>query len=210
VTDRPDSSWTRALMASSGISLGHTEAPAHATPEQLAASDTGTPLARLQKLAVAGDDSVRATIARRPDCPLGLLASLAHDRRSDVRVAVAGNRRLTDAIARHLAGDRDVRVLQALARNAKVTPDIVERLAHHRKSDVRRVASRQIDARWGESQAAPPAHQEVPEDRLPWELRDRVPAMPPATLRPAPESTVPLREPGQTIPRATVFNPFVT
>jgi hypothetical protein len=109
-----------------------------------------------------------------------------------------------------MARDRDARVLKALARNAKVTPDILEQLAHHRKSDVRRVASREIDARWGDLRAPSPVVPVVPEDGLPWELRDSVPATPPAALAPAPESTVPLRDASQTIARPTAFNPFVT
>jgi hypothetical protein len=119
-----------------------------------------------------GDDAVRATVAGRPNCPLGLLASLAHDRRTDVRVAVAGNSRITDAIAHHLVGDRDPRVLKALARNVSVAPGIVEGLALHRKSDVRRVASREIDARWGETDT-PVAAATVP-GGMPTELHDRV------------------------------------
>lgn len=176
VADSSDGSWTRALMASSGISVGHRDMPAHASAELRAAADRSTPLARLQKLAVSGDEEVRAAVARRPDCPLGLLAALAHDRRADVRVAVAGNPRLTDAISHHLRGDRDARVLKALARNDVIAPDVLESLALHRKSEVRRVASREIDARWGTGDA--PASAEKPAPGLPLELRDRVRSSP--------------------------------
>jgi hypothetical protein len=172
VSDRPDSTWNRALMASSGIAVGHHGGVTHRTPEQREAGDAATPLARLQSLAMNGDDAVRATVAGRPNCPLGLLASLAHDRRTDVRVAVAGNSRITDAIAHHLAGDRDPRVLKALARNASVAPDIVEGLALHRKSDVRRVASREIDARWGQFDT--PVAAGPITGGMPTELHDRV------------------------------------
>ncbi len=175
-----DGSWTRALMASSGIAVGHREGSMHASPEQREAEDPATALARLQKLAIAADEGVRATVAGRPDCPLGILAALAHDRRTDVRVGVAGNPRITDAISEHLSRDRDVRVLKALARNSVVTPTIVEALALHRKGDVRRVASREIDSRWGVADAPRPSM--VQREGLPMELRDRVAAMAPPRL----------------------------
>ncbi|MCB2412953.1 hypothetical protein LGT39_08850 [Demequina sp. TTPB684] len=209
VADRPGNLWTHALMASSGVAISYSDAPRHATPEQLEAADASTTLARLQRLAAAGDRVVRQTIAGRPDCPLGLLASLAHDRLVDVRVAVAGNSRLTDAVARHLAGDRDPRVLKALARNASAPRDIIESLAHHRKSEVRRVASREMDARWGvspEQEAAPTE----PEAGLPWELRDRVPAVAQPLGDDVGRPMTGPRQSSDAVFRPTAFNPFVT
>lgn len=180
-----ESSWTRALMASSGIAMGHDEMPRHATPEWREAAAKETPLSRLHKLAQARDPEVREVIARRDDCPMGLLAALSHDRSAHVRAGVAGNRRLTRAVAEHLAQDRDVRVLKSLARNQQTPLWLLERMALHRKEDVRRVASRRLDERLGSGSAvlsrteALEAHAGPRRSgELPAELRDRVEAAP--------------------------------
>jgi hypothetical protein len=130
------------------------------------------------------------------------LASLAHDSRVDVRVAVAGNSRITDAIAHHLVGDRDARVLKALARNVSVAQGIVEGLALHRKSDVRRVASREVDARWGEIGVLV-SERPVP-SKMPAELHDRVPALAKPGLTPMPSQV------DRVGSRPTAFRPFAT
>ena len=184
MTEKQDSSWTRALMASSGIAFGHQDGPHHASPEWREASAADTPVARLHKLGQLRDPEVREVVARRPDCPMGLLASLAHDRSVDVRIAVAGNPRITPAVAEHMATDRDPSVLKALARNASVSMQVLQQLALHRKEDVRRVASRQFDERMhGQdaqhvdeaSQADLSGQAQEPLARgLPWEIRDRV------------------------------------
>lgn len=182
-----DSSWTRALMASSGISLGHDAMPRHASPAWHEASSSDTPLHRLQKLATSRERDVRAVIARRPDCPMGILASLAFDHDADIRVAVAGNSRITEAIATHLAKDRDVNVVKALARNHEIDVVLLQNLAKHRKEGVRRVASRNLDERTygtgadhdrGDTRAAGPDSFVGSSQNMPLELRDRVQAHP--------------------------------
>lgn len=165
------SSWTRALMASSGVALAHDVGPRHASPEWLEASAPETPLARLQALAGCKEIAVREVVARRLDCPMGLLATLAHDARSEVRAGVAGNPRITQAVAEHLVGDKDPRVLKALSRNHEIPLQLVQRLAAHKKDDVRRVAVRQLHERM--ELRAPDLTQGAGGD-LPAELRDRV------------------------------------
>lgn len=145
--DDHDASWTRALMATSGITFSVSDAPAHLPAEWHEASAVGTPIARLQKLAMHRHPDVRAAVARRLDCPIGVLASLAHDRVTSVRCAVASNPRLVTAVAEQLMRDRDVAVLKSLARNDAVSLTILQALALSRKEDVRHVAARRLDAR---------------------------------------------------------------
>ncbi len=170
------SSWTRALMASSGVALGHDNGPRHASAEWVEASTQETPLRRLQELASCREIAVREVVARRPDCPMGLLATLAHDARSEVRAGVAGNPRITQAVAEHLVADKDPRVLKALSRNHAIPVGLVQRLASHKKDDVRRVALRQLQERMELGSAAASSTRG---GDLPFELRDRVsPAAP--------------------------------
>ncbi len=182
-----DTSWTRALMASSGIAIGHDTGVRHASAEWHEAMASDTPLDRLQKLATCREREVRTVIARRPDCPMGILASLAFDHDSGVRAAVAGNTRITQAISTHLAKDRDAKVVKALARNHAIDLELLHDLAVHKKDDVRRVASRNLDERIHDSEGRrggklTARSEEVPDAigglQLPWELRDRVAAPP--------------------------------
>lgn len=178
-----DTSWTRALMASSGIAIGHDATVRHASPEWHEAAAADTPLHRLQKLATCKESEVRAMIARRADCPMGILASLAFDHDSDVRASVAGNPRITEAVSRHLARDRNAKVVKALARNHVIELALLQALALHKKDDVRRVAGRNLDARthgaYGtanteESRSLAPGSDESNRSQMPLELRDRV------------------------------------
>lgn len=181
--DRQDSSWTRALMASSGIALGHEERPHHESAEWHEAAASDTPLGRLQKLAVSRESAVRYVVARRPDCPMGVLAALAYDSHADVRAGVAGNPRITEAVADHLARDRDATVVKVLARNHAIPLALLERLSLHRKEDVRRVAARHLDERvhgadgttfvTGAAEALE-RPEENPAPAFPTELMDRV------------------------------------
>jgi len=180
-----DTSWTRALMASSGIAIGHDATVRHASPEWHEAAASDTPLQRLQKLATCKEGEVRELIARRSDCPMGVLASLAFDHDSAVRAGVAGNPRITDAVAVHLARDRDAKVVKALARNHAIGLAMLEGLAMHKKDDVRRVASRNLDERVHGAEgrdatedAAVRAHNRGGPcgSLMPLELRDRVAA----------------------------------
>lgn len=178
-----DSSWTRALMASSGIAIGHDSTPRHASPEWYEAADADTPLHRLQKLATCKERDVRTVIARRADCAMGILATLAFDHDSDVRAGVAGNPRITEAVSTHLARDKDAKVVKALARNHAIDLALLQGLALHKKEDVRRVASRNLDERihgvdgattTDESRSLAPSFGQIERSQMPFELRDRV------------------------------------
>jgi hypothetical protein len=140
-----DGTWSRALMASSGLPVHGNGTVRHASAEEREAAMDGTPSVRLRELSVCKDPAVREAVARRRDCPFGALASLAHDRRDDVRVAVAANPSASRAILEHLLGDRHSSVLCALARNPGTPRDLLEALAVHRRPEVRRVAGRQLD-----------------------------------------------------------------
>ena len=178
-----DTSWTRALMATAGIAIGHDSAPRHASPDWYEASDADTAMTRLQKLATCKDSEVRTVVARRQDCPMGILATLAFDHEADVRAAVAGNPRIAGAVAVHLAKDRDAKVVKALARNHVIDLPLLQTLALHRKEDIRRVASRNLDERIhgadgatvsDEGKTLSPQAPEADRAVMPHELRDRV------------------------------------
>lgn len=177
-----DTSWTRALMATAGIAIGHDTTPRHASAEWYEAGDVDTPMTRVQKLATSKDSEVRTVVARRPDCPMGILATLAFDHDSDVRAAVAGNPRIAGAVAAHLAKDRDAKVVKALARNHVIDLPLLQALALHRKEDIRRVASRNLDERIhgadgatvsDEGRALSAQAVEADQALMPRELRDR-------------------------------------
>lgn len=195
-----DTSWTRALMASSGIAIGHDATVRHASPEWHEAAASDTPLHRLQKLATCKEGEVRVLVARRPDCPMGVLASLAFDHDSEVRAAVAGNPRITEAVAAHLARDRAAKVVKALARNHAIALGMLQGLAMHRKDDVRRVAVRNLDERvrgaggQGGADDALAIAQKAGGSQMPLELRDRVAAH--TDGLPAAASDVPPRRQG--------------
>ena len=175
MADFESASWTRALMASTGIAVGHESEHHHASAAWQEANADTTPIRRLQELAIDRDPEVRASVARRADCPIGLQAALAHDRSQGVRCALAANEHLAPAVAEYLMRDRDSVVLKALARNATIPQHVLVHLALHKREEVRRLASRtmmQIDP----NSTAQSASQRQPEPlpaAMPFELRDR-------------------------------------
>jgi hypothetical protein len=162
-----DGAWSRALLASSGVTMHGSDDPHHASAQLREARAEDTPRVRLRALATARDPDVREAVARRSDCPVGALASLAHDRKDDVRVAVAANPSAGRAIIEHLMHDRSSSVLAAIARNPATDRDLLESLAVHRREEVRRVAARELDGGLREVPAP------IDEPHLPPELRDR-------------------------------------
>ena len=153
-----DGSWSRAFMAASGIGLGQ-EGGRTPSPDWHEASGAELPRSRFLALAHHKDPTVREALARRPDCPMGVLASLAHDGRAAVRVAAASNTSANRAVLEHLALDRDTAVLKAVARNAATPGDVLDGLCAHRRDDVRRVAAsarteREAHARSGDAPGA--------------------------------------------------------
>ncbi|WP_159449383.1 hypothetical protein [Demequina sp. NBRC 110051] len=111
------------------------------------ASAADLPRQRISGLAQHKDPAVREAIARREDCPFGVLAALAHDSRAQVRIAVAAHPRAGRTVLTHLAADRDPHVVKAVTRNIEAPLDIVEKLAHHRREEVRHLAGRMLEER---------------------------------------------------------------
>ncbi|WP_084077264.1 hypothetical protein [Demequina sp. NBRC 110057] len=140
-----DGSWSRAYMASSGLAFG--SGRREESPELHLASGADLPRARVAELSKHRDVAVREAVARRLDCPFGVLAALAHDTRPLVRIAVASHPRAGRTVLEHLAGDRDPHVLKAVARNEHTPLDIVKGLEGHRREEVRHIARRMLAER---------------------------------------------------------------
>lgn len=219
-----DSSWSRALMASSGIALDHGEASQQRSAEWHEAGAADLSRERLMQLASHREAEVREVIALRGDCPMGVLATLAYDRRPQVRRAVAASGRVPEAIATHLSSDRDPTVLRALARNAVVSDELLRGLTRHRRDDVSATADRMLAAR-AEERANRASGRDLragaSDASLPSELRDRHESVDgvgaqPATLRTGPRmlaprpsvpssATGPERAPGRAAPLSDVL-----
>ncbi|WP_062383888.1 hypothetical protein [Demequina iriomotensis] len=119
---------------------------------------------RMMALGASRNPVVREAIAARPECPFGLMVTLAHDSAAPVRAAMAGNPRVLHSLLEHLSRDRQESVLLAVARNPVTTPDILDSLAGHRRPEVRDAATAALEA----AEARPGADRHMPE------LRDRV------------------------------------
>ena len=141
-----DRQWSRALMATNGISLDHSEDASHYDSTELReARHPETARERVIELARSREKAVREAVAARGDCPLGVLITLAHDNHATVRISAAANTDAARAVLEHLAKDRDASVQKAVARNEATPPDILEVMAFSRKSDVRRVAAKRLN-----------------------------------------------------------------
>lgn len=140
-----DDGWSRALMAASGVPVASEARDDGVRAVVMEARSDGLARPRILELAQHKEAVVREAIASRPDCPLGMQASLAHDRRTSVRVSLAAGAGLAGSIAAVLVGDREPAVLKALARNAVTPRNVLERLAVHRREDVARLARRALD-----------------------------------------------------------------
>ena len=82
------------------------------------AQDPSTVSADLVALAMHKDDSVRAAVAGRADCPMATMLVLAQDKDSDV--------------------------LQALVQNQSASPTVLQMLSDSRKSAIRTAARRRL------------------------------------------------------------------
>ncbi|WP_156164977.1 hypothetical protein [Demequina silvatica] len=165
-------------MAASGVPVAGEARDDGLRAVVMEARSDGLPRERLFVLVEHREPAVREAIAARPDCPLGMQATLAHDRRASVRVALASGAGLAGAIAGVLALDRDLSVLKALARNSATPRTVLERLAAHRREEVARLARRSLS---GEVVAAPGGTSGVARGAGLAELADR-----PSTPRGAP------------------------
>lgn len=127
------------------MARGFRSAPG-ASPDVLAASDPARTKNELLELGASRNYLVRAAVAARPDCPLGLMVTLAHDISVEVRVAVALNDHAQRSVMQYLASDKAVPVVIALVSNPALPRDVLEELAFHRQSRVRLSAAQRMDA----------------------------------------------------------------
>lgn len=139
---------------------------------------------RLLELAQSRNSAVRAAIAGRDDCPLGVIVTLAIDGSADVRAAVAGNPIAQRTVLAFLSEDRSTEVLSALLTNPSLPADLIGDLALHRKSEVRAAAAARLDA-------APSFPQEdVREDSHIPEVAEQVAPLPMAAAGPVAEAEI--------------------
>lgn len=196
-----DGSWSRAYMASSGLTLAGRARSETAELHLAASADLSRQ--RIASLSQHKDPAVREAIARRADCPFGVLAALAHDSRPLVRIAVAAHPRAGRTVLEHLARDRDPHVVKAVARNAAAPLDLVQALLSHRREEVRHLARRMCDERAAAplaEQEAAPASMFAPVDQRAVSLHREAPPSP------APAETYPVRKvaPRTLAPRPSV------
>ncbi|WP_291378184.1 hypothetical protein [Demequina sp.] len=90
--------------------------------------------------------AVRAIVAARLDCPLGLMVTLAHDYHPDVRCAIASNPSAQRSVLAYLAADRHVEVVRAVVDNPSLPPDLLDELSFHKKSPIREAAAQRLNA----------------------------------------------------------------
>ncbi|SEJ16363.1 hypothetical protein [Demequina mangrovi] len=117
-----------------------------ASDEVQEASDEGLSKERMLELGGSRNAVVREAIAARPDCPFGLMVTLAHDSAPPVRAALAANPRVLQSLLEHLSRDRQETVLIAAAGNPTATSEILDALAGSRKAAVRDAAVAALDA----------------------------------------------------------------
>ncbi len=125
------------------------------------ARNPDTPREEVLRLGSSENAVVRATVAARSDCPLGLLIALVDDRSLDVRVALAGNPQAGSVLGR-LAEDKHAEVVQEVVANPSTPTEVLVALAGHRNKEIRTTAGNRLVAL-----NAHPAARSAPE------LRDR-------------------------------------
>ncbi|MCB2412952.1 hypothetical protein LGT39_08845 [Demequina sp. TTPB684] len=101
--------------------------------------------AELLPLGSSRSVAVRAVVASRLDCPLGLMVSLAHDYHPDVRGAIASNPSAQRSVLAYLAADRNVEVVKAVIDNPSLPSDILDELSMHKKSGIRDAATQRLN-----------------------------------------------------------------
>ena len=127
------------------MARGFSYAPGASTEVQ-EALQPGLHKTHIMALGSSKNHLVRATVAGRDDCPLGLMVTLAHDFHIDVRCAVARNPIAQRTVMAYLAADRHVEVLKALIENPSLPEEILEELAFHKKKEVRAAAAERLDS----------------------------------------------------------------
>ena len=116
-----------------------------ASAEVQVAQQPGLHKTHIAALGASRNNLVRAAIALRPDCPFGLMVTLAHDFSAEVRANVASNPSVQQTVMAYLATDRSVAVVTALISNPSLPAEILESLAFHRKREVRAAAAARLD-----------------------------------------------------------------
>jgi hypothetical protein len=134
------------------------------------------------------DPYVRAVIAARADCPLGLLVALADDHVVEVRLAVAENVNAIPSVLEVLARDRHVAVVLKVAANPSLPHTALVALARDKHRNVRKVATAGLLSRTKPRLASP--------DQVSAERRDRVFEDALFARRVAPEALAPLQPTG--------------
>ncbi|WP_062517600.1 hypothetical protein [Demequina gelatinilytica] len=154
---------------------------------------------RMQELGSSRNAVVRETLAGRPDCPFGLMVTLAHDSAAPVRCALAANPRVLHSLLENLARDKQESVLLAVARNPVTGAELLDALAGSRKESVRAAAVAALDARDRSGRADA---RDTPElrDRVFEESHARREAMLAAAMVPAEPVTAAAPRPVRTAP----------
>lgn len=170
------------------VARGFNYAPG-ASAEVLEAQADDVSRERLLALGGSSNKLAREIVAARPDCPMGLLVTLAHDHVVPVRVAVAANPVALRTVMVYLSADRNTDVVLALLTNPSLPADVLDELAFHRKTAVRTAAATRLNT--------PATSPDEVEDFHTPELRDRAfePApAPPVAAPPVAAVTAPPAE----------------
>lgn len=154
------------------MARGFSRAPS-ASVELLDAARRGLHRTHIAFLAQSRNRTVRETIARRSDVPLGVQAALAQDAATEVRSAIAGNAHTVRSVLDYLSSDKSQAVLTSLLANPSIPFEIVDGLALHRRAEVRRLAA----ARLRDETRLPRVDDPRDEDAMFPELRERAAAM---------------------------------
>lgn len=149
------------------MARGFSYAPG-ASAELEEAQQPGLHKTHIMALGASKNHLVRATVAGRDDCPLGLMVTLAHDYHLEVRCAVARNPIAQRTVMAYLAADRHVEVLKALIENPSLPEEILEELAFHKRKEVRAAAAARLD-----SEVPGVVHEEEEDEHTP-ELAEHV------------------------------------
>ena len=182
------------------MARGFSYAPG-ASAEVQEALQPGLHKTHIMALGASKNHLVRAAVAGREDCPLGLMVTLAHDFHVDVRCAVARNPVAQRTVMAYLAADRHVEVLKALIENPSLPEEILEELAFHKKKEVRGAAAQRLDSE------LPGVVHEAAEDEHTPELAEHV--APVAHSMTADGSAIPQLEPAPNVVDIATRSPVV-
>ena len=127
------------------MARGFSSAPG-ASPDIVKAQAPDLSKAELLEFGASRNRLVRGVVAGRPDCPLGLMVTLAHDFDTEVRIAVAGNSSALESVLRYLAADKNTDVVLGVIANPRTPLETIEELAVHKNSKVREAAVERLEA----------------------------------------------------------------